>query len=103
MRSSQPLVGTLAVPGDKSISHRSLLLAALAEGTSTVSGLSHGDDVAATRLAVVALGAEVEAYGPMVIVHGGRSRLHAPSTWATPAPGCGCWPGWPPPCPVPPP
>ena len=45
-----PLTGTLAVPGDKSISHRALLLAALAEGTSTITGLSDGDDVARTRL-----------------------------------------------------
>ena len=64
VRSGQPLVGTLAVPGDKSISHRSLLLAALAEGTSTIS--------------VVALGADVEDDGPTVVVRGGRSRLHAP-------------------------
>ncbi|HEV3131823.1 MAG TPA: hypothetical protein VGY51_07670, partial [Acidimicrobiales bacterium] len=78
VRSGQPLVGTLAVPGDKSISHRSLLLAALAEGTSTISGLSHGDDVVGTRRAVVALGADVEDNGPTVVVRGGRSRLHPP-------------------------
>jgi 3-phosphoshikimate 1-carboxyvinyltransferase len=80
------LAGTLAVPGDKSISHRALLLAALAEGTSTIVGLSAGDDVARTARAVAALGAEVsvDAGGgpdgqPVVTVAGGRSRLHAPS------------------------
>ena len=72
------LSGSLAVPGDKSISHRALLLAALAEGTSTITGLSPGDDVARTRTAVAALGAGVDADGPTVVVHGGRSRLHAP-------------------------
>lgn len=74
-----PLVGTLSVPGDKSISHRALLLAALAEGTSTITGLSHGDDVVRTRSAVVALGAVVETDGRSVVIHGGRSRLRAPA------------------------
>jgi 3-phosphoshikimate 1-carboxyvinyltransferase len=79
------LAGTLAVPGDKSISHRALLLAALAEGTSTIVGLSAGDDVARTARAVAALGAGVTLDpgggpdgAPVVTVAGGRSRLHAP-------------------------
>ena len=79
VRGGVPLSGTLAVPGDKSISHRALLLAALAEGTSTITGLCPGDDVVRTRGAIVALGAEVEDDGPVVVVHGGRSRLAAPS------------------------
>ncbi len=66
------------MPGDKSVSHRALLLSALAEGTSTITGLSPGDDVARTRSAIEALGAEVGDDGPTVVVHGGRSRLHAP-------------------------
>lgn len=69
-----PLRGRVRVPGDKSISHRALLLAALAEGTSVVHGLSTGDDVARTRSAVLALGATVE--GERII--GGRSTLHEP-------------------------
>jgi 3-phosphoshikimate 1-carboxyvinyltransferase len=73
-----PLVGTVRVPGDKSISHRALLLAALAEGTSTISGLSDGDDVQRTAKAVAALGAGVERDGSLVTVRGGRSRLAAP-------------------------
>jgi 3-phosphoshikimate 1-carboxyvinyltransferase len=56
----RPLRGRLRVPGDKSISHRALLLGALAEGTSTVRGLSDGDDVVRTRRAVEAMGAKVE-------------------------------------------
>ena len=79
VRGGVPLSGALAVPGDKSISHRALLLAALAEGTSTITGLCPGDDVVRTRGAIVALGAEVEDDGPVVVVHGGRSRLAAPS------------------------
>ena len=54
------LSGRLRVPGDKSISHRALLLAARAEGTSTITGLSGGADVAATLRAVQAFGAAVE-------------------------------------------
>jgi 3-phosphoshikimate 1-carboxyvinyltransferase len=79
VRGGGPLSGTLTVPGDKSISHRALLLAALAEGTSTITGLCPGDDVVRTRAAIVALGAEVEDDGPVVVVHGGRSRLSAPA------------------------
>lgn len=70
----RPLRGRLRVPGDKSISHRALLLAALAEGTSVVRGLSDGDDVARTRAAVEAMGAGFD--GEKII--GGRSRLHEP-------------------------
>ena len=57
------LRGELRVPGDKSISHRALMLAALADGTSRITGLSGGADVAATATAVAALGAEVESTG----------------------------------------
>ena len=70
----RPLRGRITVPGDKSISHRALLLAALAEGTSVVRGLSDGDDVARTRRAVEAMGAAFDGEK----VTGGRSRLHEP-------------------------
>ncbi|MBC5809682.1 MAG: 3-phosphoshikimate 1-carboxyvinyltransferase [Candidatus Eremiobacteraeota bacterium] len=50
----------MRVPGDKSISHRAFMLAALAEGTSVISGANEGADVRATRDAVAALGARVE-------------------------------------------
>jgi 3-phosphoshikimate 1-carboxyvinyltransferase len=68
--------GTVRTPGEKSISHRSVLLAALAEGTSVVHGLSDGADVAASLAAVEAMGVEVErpAEGTLVL-HGGRTRL----------------------------
>ena len=67
------------MPGDKSISHRALLLAALAEGTSTVHGLSDGEDVGRTLAAVAALGAEVGTDGAALTVTGGRARLHVPA------------------------
>ncbi len=79
VRGGSPLTGTIAVPGDKSVSHRALLLAALAEGTSTIHGLSPGEDVARTVAAVAALGAEVGTDGASITVHGGRSLLHAPA------------------------
>jgi len=74
------LLGELRVPGDKSISHRSLLLAALSEGASTVVGLSQGDDVHRTRALIEALGATVTVFADGVEVKGGRTRLHASAT-----------------------
>ena len=71
----RPLRGRITVPGDKSISHRALILAALAEGTSVVRGLSDGDDVARTRAAIEAMGATVDGEK----ITGGRSRLHEPA------------------------
>ena len=58
-----PLAGTLTVPGDKSISHRSLMFAALAVGTSRISGLLEGEDVLATAAALRAMGATIERTG----------------------------------------
>lgn len=65
------LAGSVRPPGDKSISHRALLLGALARGRSTVVGLSDGDDVARTVGCVRALGASVEVDGDRVEVDGG--------------------------------
>ncbi|HEX3929311.1 MAG TPA: 3-phosphoshikimate 1-carboxyvinyltransferase [Nocardioides sp.] len=65
------LRGTVRVPGDKSISHRALMMAALAPGTSRVTGLSDGDDVRRTLAAISALGAEVTDLDGVVEVTGG--------------------------------
>jgi 3-phosphoshikimate 1-carboxyvinyltransferase len=54
-----PLAGGAAVPGDKSLSHRALIFAAMAEGESRIHGLSDGVDVQRTADAVRALGADV--------------------------------------------
>jgi 3-phosphoshikimate 1-carboxyvinyltransferase len=64
------LRGGLAVPGDKSISHRALLLSAVAEGESSVAGLGVSGDTLATADAVRALGAEVVLDGGQVHVRG---------------------------------
>lgn len=60
-----PLSGSATVPGDKSISHRALMLSALAVGTSRVTGLLEGEDVLATAAAMRAMGATIvrEAQG----------------------------------------
>ncbi len=54
-----PLTGTVSVPGDKSISHRSLMLSALAIGESRITGLLEGEDVLATAAAMRAMGADI--------------------------------------------
>jgi 3-phosphoshikimate 1-carboxyvinyltransferase len=69
-----PLVGRLRVPGDKSVSHRAVVLAALANGESVVRGLSDGDDVARTAAAMRALGATVAGDH----IYGGPDRLASP-------------------------
>ncbi|WP_404333859.1 3-phosphoshikimate 1-carboxyvinyltransferase [Sphingomonas sp. MMS12-HWE2-04] len=55
-----PLRGTVRVPGDKSISHRSLMFASLAVGESRIEGLLEGEDVLATAAAMRAMGAQIE-------------------------------------------
>jgi len=57
---SSPLNGPIAIPGDKSISHRALMLSALAVGESRVTGLLEGHDVLATAAAMRAMGATIE-------------------------------------------
>jgi 3-phosphoshikimate 1-carboxyvinyltransferase len=60
---SGPLRGTVRVPGDKSISHRSLMLSALAVGESRITGLLEGEDVLATAAAMRAMGATIQRTG----------------------------------------
>src|SRR6267154_1740629 len=62
-RPHTPLVGRIRVPGDKSISHRALMLGALAVGQTEISGLLEGEDVLATAAALRMLGATVTAAG----------------------------------------
>jgi len=64
------LVGRLRVPGDKSISHRAIMLGALAEGTTRVSGFLEGADAISTMNVFRALGVAIE--GP----HEGRVAVH---------------------------
>jgi 3-phosphoshikimate 1-carboxyvinyltransferase len=60
LTTDRPLTGRVAVPGDKSISHRALLFAGLAVGESRIDGLLEGHDVLATAAAMRAMGAQVE-------------------------------------------
>jgi 3-phosphoshikimate 1-carboxyvinyltransferase len=62
-RSSGPLNGKVRVPGDKSISHRALILGALSVGETRISGLLEGEDVLNTGKSMRALGARVERTG----------------------------------------
>lgn len=62
-RRSGPLKGRLRAPGDKSISHRALIIGALAVGRTAISGLLEGEDVINTARAMRALGARVERCG----------------------------------------
>lgn len=63
-RRGGPLRGTLTAPGDKSISHRALMLAALAVGETAISGLLEGDDVRHTAAALRQLGVTINHDGP---------------------------------------
>lgn len=79
---NKKLTGTLRVPGDKSMSHRSIMLGSLAEGTTHVTGFLTGEDCIATMNAFRSMGVEIE--GPKdksVTIHGvGINGLKAPKT-----------------------
>jgi 3-phosphoshikimate 1-carboxyvinyltransferase len=92
-RSSGPLTGKVRVPGDKSISHRALILGALSVGETRVSGLLEGEDVLNTAKAMRALGATVERTGDFAWkVHGvgvaGFAEPRAPLDLGNSGTGC---------------
>ncbi len=64
------IFGAVRLPGDKSISHRYAMLAALAEGTSRIVGYSSGGDCASTLAALEALGVRIERTAEHVLIHG---------------------------------
>lgn len=74
------LAGEARVPGDKSISHRAIMLGALAQGTSRINGFLEGEDALATLAAFRAMGVEIEGpHDGRVTVHGvGLHGLRAP-------------------------
>lgn len=77
---AKPLTGTITVPGDKSISHRALMMGALAVGETTISGLLTGEDVLRTAAAMRALGAGIERRGDLWHVRGrGVGGLREPA------------------------
>lgn len=69
-RPGAPLRGRLRVPGDKSVSHRALMLAAIAEGTSTLDGFLEGEDTLATARILQQLGVSIDSPAP------GRRHVH---------------------------
>ncbi|MEE9357106.1 3-phosphoshikimate 1-carboxyvinyltransferase [Candidatus Vondammii sp. HM_W22] len=80
LRPGGRLIGKLRVPGDKSISHRSIMLGSLAEGTTRISGFLEGDDSLATLKAFQQMGVEIEGpdQGEVVIQGVGMSGLKQP-------------------------
>lgn len=76
-----PLTGTLTVPGDKSVGHRSLLIGALCDGPVAVTGLSDGEDNRSSAAVLSAMGVRIERHGQgRATVHGvGLDGLSAPS------------------------
>jgi len=78
-----PLRGRVRAPGDKSISHRALILGALACGVTEVEGLLEGDDVKRTAAAMASFGAGVERLGPSA-AGGGCWRIEGRGGFAEP-------------------
>ena len=81
----RPLTGTVRVPGDKSISHRAVLFAAMSEGRSHLTGVLDSADVRSTIAAVSCLGADVEIVGKVptgleLVVTGWGARGPVPGT-----------------------
>ncbi|RKD50842.1 3-phosphoshikimate 1-carboxyvinyltransferase [Rhizobium sp. WW_1] len=77
---SAGLSGTIRIPGDKSISHRSLMFGGLAAGETRITGLLEGEDVLNTGKAMQALGAAIRRDGDAWIVSGtGNGALLAPA------------------------
>jgi 3-phosphoshikimate 1-carboxyvinyltransferase len=92
-RSSGPLNGNARVPGDKSISHRALILGALSVGETRISGLLEGEDVLNTAKSMRALGAKVERTGDFAWkVHGvgvgGFAKPQDPLDFGNSGTGC---------------
>ncbi len=78
---ARALHGRVRVPGDKSLSHRAMLFAALAKGASTLVNLATGEDVQATRRIVEQLGVRVrERQGTLTVSGGGIDALREPES-----------------------
>src|SRR5690606_32584836 len=76
-----PLKGTTRVPGDKSVTHRAVMFASIAEGTSTIRGGGRGEDNYSTMAVMRQLGASVteQPDGTVVVEGVGLRGLHEPS------------------------
>ena len=77
---SNGLSGEIFAPGDKSISHRSIILSAIAEGISEISGYLKGEDCLATLNAFKQMGIKIEEHDQKIKVYGnGLHGLRKPS------------------------
>ncbi len=77
-KASHPLKGTITLPGDKSITHRAIILGSLSRGKTEIHGFLKGDDCLSTLRCCSALGIEMEEKGENLLVHGrGLYGLHA--------------------------
>ena len=80
IRKPRALRGSVAPPGDKSVSHRALILNAIACGTARVTGLSSGEDVLSTMRCLRDLGVRIEVGEEgIVTVHGSQDHLEEPA------------------------
>ncbi len=78
-KKAEQLSGTIRVPGDKSISHRSIMLGALAEGQTKITGFLQGEDCLATRKAFEAMGVSIRDEDNKIVIDGvGLHGLKAP-------------------------
>lgn len=78
VRPARNVAGALRLPGDKSISHRYAMLAAVAEGTTRLGNFSTGGDCASTLACLATLGAELERTKDAVLIHGRGPKLQPP-------------------------
>jgi len=78
--SCHSLNGSIKVPGDKSISHRSIMLGSIANGVTNVSGFLEGEDSFATLRAFQQMGVQIDRTGSNIAIHGvGKHGLKSPS------------------------
>src|SRR5580704_5302817 len=79
IRAAQNFSGSVRLPGDKSISHRYAMLAAIAEGVTQLDNFSTGADCASTLACLQDLGVTCERDKNSVVIHGRGPKLDAPS------------------------
>jgi len=79
IRPAKFINGTISIPGDKSVSHRAVIIAAMAEGETRIENYATGEDCASTIKCIRQLGVEVEQHGTSVVVRGvGKSGFRKP-------------------------
>lgn len=79
LRPARNISGSLRLPGDKSVSHRYAMLAAIAEGATRLENFSTGADCASTLGCVRALGVDVERNENILVIHGRGPKLQPPT------------------------